>query len=234
MSLHLEDEINQQYGSKQRVNHLDAKKNPLLISILDAVDTLKNMEAQGKLPHDAITNAKGLLTMMTNKVGFGVSVTQGYGLVVARLPNSPNGWSAPLPIKVDGFSVGAVMGYSEQHTIISLATDADIQAFLKDKRAMKIGLDFGLNLGDKVDKSAALNTQTGQTDASSGLKTRIFTISKGVMLDVSMQGTSVEPDTEDMANCYGQQVSPGDILTGRVSPPREATLLYNMLKQLSN
>lgn len=57
-----------QYGNKQRVNALDAKKNPLLISILDAVDTLKNMETQGKLPHDAIYNSKGLLTMMTNKV----------------------------------------------------------------------------------------------------------------------------------------------------------------------
>lgn len=45
---------------------------------------------------------------------------------------------------------------------------------------MKIGLDFGLNLGGKVDKSAALNTQTGQTDSSSGLKTRCFTISKWV------------------------------------------------------
>lgn len=39
--------------------------------------------------------------------------------------------SAPLPIKVDGFSVGAVMGYTEQHTVICLATDSDIQAFLK-------------------------------------------------------------------------------------------------------
>lgn len=48
---------------------LDAKKNPLLISILDAVDTLKNMEAQNKLPVDAIKNCRGLLTMLTNKVG---------------------------------------------------------------------------------------------------------------------------------------------------------------------
>ncbi|PNH07494.1 hypothetical protein TSOC_006037 [Tetrabaena socialis] len=57
--------------------------------------------------------------------------------------------------------------------------------------------------------------------------------SGGVMLDVSMQGTSVEPDAEDIANCYGQHVTPGDILTGKVSAPREAALLYNMLKQLS-
>jgi hypothetical protein len=34
------------------------------------------------------------------------------------------------------------------------------------------------------------------------------------MVDVSLAGTSVEPDAEDMAACYGQQVTPGDILTG--------------------
>lgn len=44
---------------------------------------------------------------------------------------APNNRSAPLPIKVDGFSVGAVMGFSEQHTVITLATDADIQAFTR-------------------------------------------------------------------------------------------------------
>ena len=69
MSLHLDDEINQQYGSgKARVNALDAKRNPLLISILDAVETLKQMTTQGKLPPDAIAQAQGLLTMNTSKV----------------------------------------------------------------------------------------------------------------------------------------------------------------------
>jgi lipid-binding SYLF domain-containing protein len=32
-------------------------------------------------------------------------------------------------VKVDGFSVGAVMGFSEQHTIICLATDEEITNF---------------------------------------------------------------------------------------------------------
>jgi hypothetical protein len=68
MSLYLDDEINQQYGGKARVNALDAKRNPLLISILDAVDTLKQMTTSGKLPPDAIAQAQGLLTMNTSKV----------------------------------------------------------------------------------------------------------------------------------------------------------------------
>lgn len=48
---------------------------------------------------------------------------------------------------------------------------------LQENRAMKIGLDFGL-VGEKVDKSVAVNTQTGQTDSVTGQHTRSFTISK--------------------------------------------------------
>lgn len=48
----------------------------------------------------------------------------------------------------------------------------------QDKRAYKIGLDFGINLGDQVNESAALNTQTGQTCDVTGVKTKVFTLSK--------------------------------------------------------
>lgn len=38
--------------------------------------------------------------------------------------------SAPLPIKVDGFSMGAVMGYSEQHTLLLMTSDEEVETFL--------------------------------------------------------------------------------------------------------
>jgi lipid-binding SYLF domain-containing protein len=38
--------------------------------------------------------------------------------------------SAPLPLKVDGCSVGAVMGYSEQKTLLLLTNEEEINVFL--------------------------------------------------------------------------------------------------------
>lgn len=210
---------------------LDVHKNPLLISILDGVDTLKTMVDNGDIPAIYLQHAKGLLIMKTDKIGFGLSITQGYGLVIARSANRPSGWSAPLPVKVDGFSVGAVMGFSEQHTIICLATEEEITNFKQDKRAMKVGLEMALNLKDMLNKDLAVDTQDLQM-GESGLKTKAFTISKGVMMDMSLKGTSVETDVEDIVNCYGSQVTPADILNGSVSPPREATLLYNAIKEV--
>ena len=37
--------------------------------------------------------------------------------------------SAPLPIRVEGFSVGAVIGFSAQDTLVCLANDDDINSF---------------------------------------------------------------------------------------------------------
>ncbi len=71
------------------------------------------------------------LALLDTQIGFGISVTQGYGLIVMRKANSPSGWSAPLPLKVDGFSMGAVMGYSEQKTVVVLGSDEEVAVFLK-------------------------------------------------------------------------------------------------------
>jgi hypothetical protein len=44
--------------------------------------------------------------------------------------HTPSCRSAPLPLKVDGFSMGAVLGYSEQHTLLLLTTQEEVDAFL--------------------------------------------------------------------------------------------------------
>lgn len=49
------------------------------------------------------------------------------------------------------------------------------------------------------------------------------------MIDLAFNGISVEVDYEDIESSYGASVSPTDILDGVVSPPREATILYNVI-----
>lgn len=210
-------------------------KNPLLTSILDTCETIRILQEQGRLPAEAVAHAKGILALRLDKVGFGISVTQGYGLIIARLSEHPNGWSAPLPVKLDGFSFGAVMGYKEQHSLICLKNDKDIMAFKAEKRAMKIGMDFGVDLGGKVNKNAAVDSQAGvQSTDSQSSKTQAFTISKGFLVDVSLNGTSVEPDVDDIELCYGTNVSSAEILQGRITAPKETQLLYRALKAVED
>lgn len=53
---------------------------------------------------------------------------------------------------------------------------------------------------------------------------------RGYLVDVSMQGTSVEPDKDDIKAAYGPDVTPSDVLGGRIQAPREAKLLYKQLR----
>ena len=46
---------------------LSLKKNPLLVSILDACNTLKLLIEKGSITPDIISQAKGLLIMRTDK-----------------------------------------------------------------------------------------------------------------------------------------------------------------------
>eukprot|EP00879_Flechtneria_rotunda_P014332 GHRR01014972.1.p1 GENE.GHRR01014972.1~~GHRR01014972.1.p1 ORF type:complete len:220 (+),score=40.04 GHRR01014972.1:43-702(+) len=159
---------------------LSLKRNPLLASIIDGCETLKALVTKGKLTPEHIASCKGLILMRTDKIGFGISVTQGYGLVVTRQPNSAGGWSAPLPLKVDGFSMGAVMGYSEQHTLLLLTSNEETRQFLNDKRTMKVGLDLGLNVGKKLNENKSMDaTQLKKEGREAGEKA--FTISKYVI-----------------------------------------------------
>ncbi|KAI8469059.1 MAG: hypothetical protein J3K34DRAFT_290086 [Monoraphidium minutum] len=211
---------------------LSLKKNPLLVSIIDGCETLKALVEKQQLKAEDIAPARALIVMRTDKIGFGISVTQGYGLLVMRQANSPSGWSAPLPLKVDGFSMGAVMGYSEQKSVVVLGSDEDVAVFLKDKRSLKMGLDFGLSLGKKVNHNATVDSETAKKATEGESKTRAFTISKGFIVDVSLKGTSLEHDVDDMEAAYGEGTTPADVLTGSVRPPKQAQLLYNVLGQI--
>ncbi|WIA23358.1 hypothetical protein OEZ85_000121 [Tetradesmus obliquus] len=210
---------------------LSLQKNPLLVSIIDGCETLKALVAKTKITADHIASAKGLILMSANKIGFGVSITQGYGLVIIRNANSASGWSAPLPLKVDGCSVGAVMGYSEQKTLLLLTSEEEIKVFLNDKRTLKLGLDLGLNVGKKLNENKHMDSSQLKKDEAGE---KAFTVSKGYIVDVSLKGTSVEPDADDMAAAYGEGTTPADVLQGRVKPPRQAQLLYNALAALQD
>lgn len=41
---------------------------------------------------------------------------------------------------------------------------------------------------------------------------------RGYLVDVSLNGTSIEPDADDIEAAYGAGVTPSDILTGKVGP----------------
>eukprot|EP00798_Chlamydomonas_sp_ICE-L_P010209 gene10209-8126_t len=192
---------------------LDIHKNPLLVSILQGCEILREMTDKNMLPPEIMEQAKGFLIMKTDKVGLGISIIQGHGLVIQKAPDRPSG------------CFGAVIGFSEQLTLLALADEKEIDAFKAEKRSMKLGVDIGLSLQDKFDMSRSINPVEA-------IQTRVFTISKGMLVDFAFKGTSVEANMDDIEDSYGKKVTPADILNGTVTAPREALLLYKYLRIL--
>lgn len=62
----------------------------------------------------------------------------------------------------------------------------------------------------------------------------VCVVCRGYIVDVSLKGTSVEPDVDDMEAAYGEGTTPADVLQGRVKPPKQAQLLYNALAALQS
>lgn len=54
-------------------------------------------------------------------------------------------------------------------------------------------------------------------------------LTRGFIVDVSLKGTSLEHDVDDMEAAYGEGTTPADVLGGVVRPPKQAQLLYNAL-----
>jgi hypothetical protein len=49
----------------------------------------------------------------------------------------------------------------------------------QDKRAMKIGIDFGLSVGKKLNQNMTVDSGTvGKNEQTGGNKTNVFTVSK--------------------------------------------------------
>jgi hypothetical protein len=100
-----------------------------------------------------------------------------------------------VPLKVDGCSLGAVVGYSEQRTLLALATEAEVRelcgggggggdgaggsagnddghgghaAASRQGRRVKVGLDLNLGLGKRLNQSASVDAKQQGVAAGGG------------------------------------------------------------------
>jgi hypothetical protein len=68
----------------------------------------------------------------------------------------------------------------------------------QDKRSLKMGLDFGLSLGKKVNHNATVDSETTKKVAEGDNKTRAFTLSKCVET-----GSAPPASCSRQAGCLG-------------------------------
>jgi lipid-binding SYLF domain-containing protein len=169
------------------------------------------------IPQAVLKDARGLAIMTVIKAGFGFSGRGGKGVVVAR---TRNGWSGPSAIGTGGAGFGFQIGAEVTEFVMILNTDAAVQAFSRDVN-VTLGGDISVAVGPVGRHAAAAITPVAA----------IYTYSRtqGLFAGVSLEGTVIGTRNDANAAYYGRQVTPDEILSGKVAPPPGARRLLQVL-----
>src|SRR5215217_832310 len=169
------------------------------------------------IPQAVLKDARGLAIMTVIKAGFGISGRGGTGVVVAR---TSKGWSGPSAIGTGGAGFGFQIGAEVTEFVMILNTDAAVQAFSRD---------INVTLGGDISVAAGPIGRTASAAVTPVAAIYTYSRSQGLFAGVSLEGTVIGTRNDANAEYYGRQVTPEEILSGKVPPPSAASRLVQVL-----
>ena len=169
------------------------------------------------IPQAVLKDARGLAIMTVIKAGFGISGRGGTGVVVAR---TKNGWSGPSAIGTGGAGFGFQIGAEVTEFVMILNTDAAVQAFSRD---------VNITLGGDISVAAGPIGRTASVAVTPVAAIYTYSRSQGVFAGISLEGTIIGTRNDANTEYYGRPMTPEEILSGKVPPPRGAMRLVQVL-----
>lgn len=171
---------------------------------------------EGGIPRDVLKNAKGLAILNVVKGAFIFSGRVGSGIVVAK---TSKGWSAPSAIGVAGGGFGFQFGVEVTDFVIVLNTQDAVDAFSHGN----------VTLGGNLSIAAGPVGRTAEGGVTPVAAVYSYSRSQGLFAGVSLEGTAIGERKRENAQFYGKSVSAQQLLSGKISPPKEADALYKEL-----
>ncbi len=178
---------------------------------------LKSIPERG-IPREIIQSAKGLAILQVVKAGFIFSGRLGSGIVLAK---NRGEWSAPSAIGTGGVGWGLQIGAEVTDFVLVLNT-ADAVAAFASGGSVTLGGNLSVAAGP-IGRSA---------EAGLGLPfAAVYSYSKsqGLFIGVSLEGSVLVERQGVNRQFYGRSVSPRELLSGKIPPPRSADALYRQL-----
>ncbi|MGE0519622.1 MAG: YSC84-related protein [Candidatus Binatia bacterium] len=183
------------------------------------IERFREMPEQG-IPDSVLRDAKGLAILTVLKAGFIFSGQGGWGVVVARLPK---GWSGPSAIATGGAGFGLQIGAQVTEFVLVLNTPQAVDAFAS-----------GANISLGTSLSVAAGPVGRSVGASIMPVAAVYTYSRsqGLFAGVSLEGTVIVTRDDTNKDYYGREVTPNEILSGKVRPPKGAEKLIRALERI--
>jgi len=163
------------------------------------------------IPREVLESAECVAVFpSTIKGGFIVGVRKGDGVVSCR---TPDGWSAPVFLDLEGGSVGAQIGAQSTDYILVFMNRSGIDHLLKNK----------LTLGGEASVAAGPVGREAGASTDWKLKAQIlsYSRSRGLFAGIELKGVKISVDDSDMRDVYAEGVNASEVLTGRRPIPPE-------------
>lgn len=182
------------------------------------LEDFKNMPEKG-IPESILRDAKGLAFLTVLKAGFIFSGQGGWGVVVAK---TGKGWSGPSAIGTGGAGFGFQIGAQVTDFILVLNSPEAVSAFAR-----------GANIAIGADLSAAAGPVGRSVGADVMPVAAVYTYSRsqGLFAGISLEGTVIAARNDANKEYYGRDVTPEEILSGKVQAPAGAAPLQAALKR---
>src|SRR5271156_2913713 len=156
------------------------------------------------IPRGILSGASCVAVIPAYKKGaFAVGVQYGQGVATCR---TPNGWSAPVFVKLEGGSFGWQIGGQSTDLVLVAMNEHGLQHMLSSK--FKLGGDAAATAGP-VGRNAQAST-----DASLRAEFLTYSRSQGLFAGLDLDGTVLSQNADDTRTEYGADVPFEAVLHG--------------------
>ena len=180
------------------------------------------------IPADILDKAECVIVLpsvIKFAIGFGGSY--GRGVMTCRSGKNFSGpWSAPAMMALEGGSFGLQLGGQATDFVLLVMNQRGASSILSS--TVKLGGDIAAAAGPKGRDAAAATDVTMRAEVLS------YSRSRGLFAGISLEGSTLRPDSDGNRRLYGKGVSAQDIvINSKIHAPASARLLVSTLNKKS-
>jgi lipid-binding SYLF domain-containing protein len=186
------------------------------------------LDVPDDIPQDLLDKARCVLVFPSVlKAAFVVGGSYGRGVMVCRRHKDFAGpWGAPAMMALEGGSFGLQIGGEATDFVILVMNNRGVDSLLRSK--VKLGADAAIAAGPKGRDAAAATDVTLRAEVLS------YSRSRGLFAGISLEGSTLRPDSDANKRLYGKDVSAAEIIAeSKVEAPKSAHALIARLQKAS-
>jgi lipid-binding SYLF domain-containing protein len=200
--------------------HAQGKMNERLDKAATVIDEIMATPDHA-VPDAILARAKCVLVIPSvKKAAFVVGGNYGQGVATCR---TPQGWSAPVFVKLGGASFGFQIGGQETDLVLLGMNDKSVQDMLHSK--VKLGADASAAAGP-VGRDAQAST-----DVLLNAEFLTYSRAKGLFAGLDLSGDVLDSNGDEDKTEYGPDVHADAVLHGAVpTPPNAEHFVHTVAK----